>query len=181
MHAMDSILNISGSSLKSQNTINLFQNPVTILSWNLTSDQFVCELYIGIITTHHTAFCIGKHYLQWIQILFDVSMLPSLIWSIPWYHNTLYFFMFLKSESEWALLARYVYTWGIFYSDRDRTQTTKEQYTNIQIGNVQNGKNTIYNTDSYVWGLTCENLKWKHKYVWWINNCIIVLCVPCLI
>ncbi len=24
-------------------------------------------------------------------------------------------------------------------------------------------------------------LKWKNTYEWWINNCIIVLCVPCLI
>ncbi len=39
-------------------------------------------------------------------------------------------------------------------------------------------KNTIYNTDNYVWDLTCANLKWKNKNVWWINNCIIVLCVP---
>ncbi len=29
-----------------------------------------------------------------------------------------------------------------------------------------------------MWGLTCVNLKQKNKYVWWINNCIIVLCVP---
>ncbi len=66
-----------------------------------------------------------------------------------------------------------------FYSDRsstvqqndsDRTQTTKEQYTNIQMGNVQNGKNTIYNTcvrsDVQIWNEI-------NKYVWWINNCVV--------
>ncbi len=48
-----------------------------------------------------------------------------------------------KSESEWALLARYVYTYEEFvivtklhsateWQQRDRTQTTKEQYTNRQ-------------------------------------------------
>ncbi len=37
-----------------------------------------------------------------------------------------------------------------------RNRMTVTGYTNIQLGNVQNGKNTIYNTDSYVWGLTCK-------------------------
>ncbi len=77
---------------------------------------------------------------------------------------------------------------GICYSDRSSTVQQndsdrtghRQQKNNIQIGNVQNCKDTIYNTDNYVWGLTCANLKWKNKYVWWINNCIIVLCVPCL-
>ncbi len=39
---------------------------------------------------------------------------------------------------------------------QDKTQILKN---NIQIGNAQKSKNTIYNTDNYVWGLTCENLK----------------------
>ncbi len=49
----------------------------------------------------------------------------------------------LESESEWALLARYVYTYKAFvivaklhsateWQQQDRTQTTKEQYTNRQ-------------------------------------------------
>ncbi len=63
-------------------------------------------------------------------------------------------------------------------NDSDRTGH-RQQKDNIQIGNVQYGKNTIYNTDNYVWtGLTLCKLKWKNKYVWRINNCIIVLCVP---
>ncbi len=48
-----------------------------------------------------------------------------------------------ESESEWALLARYVYTYEEFvivtklhnateWQQQDRTQTTKEQYTNRQ-------------------------------------------------
>ncbi len=55
----------------------------------------------------------------------------------------------------------------------------RQQKNDIQIGNVQNGKNTIYNTDNYVkvWYVQIWNGK---KSVWWINNCIIVLCVPCL-
>ncbi len=77
---------------------------------------------------------------------------------------------------------------GICYSDRSSTVQQndsnrtghRQQKNNIQIGNVQNSKNTIYNTDNYVCtGLTCK--KKKKKAVWWINNCIIVSCVPCLI
>ncbi len=82
---------------------------------------------------------------------------------------------------------------GICYSYRsstvqknesNRTQITREQYTNIRIGNLQNGKNPIYNTDIYVWGLICANLKWKkNKCVWcqvfmrwiaWGRNCFCV-------
>ncbi len=89
----------------------------------------------------------------------------------------------LSSESERALLARYVYTHEEFVlvtlqNDSNRTGHG-QQNNNIQIDNVQNGKNKTYNTDNYVWGLTCANLNWK-KCVWWINSCIIVLCVPLL-
>ncbi len=67
-----------------------------------------------------------------------------------------------ESESEWALLARYVYTYKEFvivtklhsateWQQQDRTQTTKEQYTNIQIGNVQNSKNTMQYRQSCVY------------------------------
>ncbi len=38
-------------------------------------------------------------------------------------------------------------------------QDTDKIKNNIQIGNIQNSKYTIYNTDNYVWGLTCANLK----------------------
>ncbi len=71
-------------------------------------------------------------------------------------------FMISESESEWALLARYVYTYEEFvivtklhsateWQQQDRTQTTKEQYTNIQIGNVQNSKNTMQYRQSCVY------------------------------
>ncbi len=53
-------------------------------------------------------------------------------------------------------------------------QDTDNKRAIYYIGNAQNGKNTIYNTDNYVWGLTCANLKWKIS-VWWINNCIIYI------
>ncbi len=76
---------------------------------------------------------------------------------------------------------------GICYSDRSSTVQQndsnrtghRQQKNDIQIGNVQNGKNTIYNTDNYVkvWHVQIWNGK---KSVWWNNNCIIVLCVPCL-
>ncbi len=53
------------------------------------------------------------------------------------------------------------------FQQQDRTQTTKEQYTNIQIGNVQNSINTIYDIDNYVCtGLTCAHFEMKNKYVW---------------
>ncbi len=50
----------------------------------------------------------------------------------------------------------------IVYSDRsstvqqnDNDSTKHRQHkNNIQVGNVQNDKNTIYNTYNYVWGLT---------------------------
>ncbi len=70
--------------------------------------------------------------------------------------------LIIYSESEWALLARYVYTYEEYvivtklhsateWQQRDRTQTTKEQYTNIQIGNVQNSKNTMQYRQSCVY------------------------------
>ncbi len=41
-------------------------------------------------------------------------------------------------------------------NDRNRTGN-RQQKNNIHIGNVQNSKNTIYNTDNYVWtGLTSK-------------------------
>ncbi len=58
----------------------------------------------------------------------------------------------------------------ICYSDRRSTVQQNDsdrtghrlQKNNIQIYNVQNSKNTIYNTDNYVCtGLICANLKWK--------------------
>ncbi len=58
---------------------------------------------------------------------------------------------------------------GICYSDRSstvqqddssRTQIIKKN--SIQIDNVQNSKNTIYNIDNYVCtGMICANLKCK--------------------
>ncbi len=51
-------------------------------------------------------------------------------------------------------------------NDSDRTGL-RQQKNNIQIGNT---KNTIYNTDNYVWGLTCKFEMKNNKYVWWINN-----------
>ncbi len=95
-----------------------------------------------------------------------------------------------ESESEWALLARYVYTYEEFvivtklhsateWQQRDRTQTTKEQYTNVQIGNVQNSKNTmqyrqscVYRSDVQIWN---GKKKILYMYVWWINSCKIVV------
>ncbi len=58
-------------------------------------------------------------------------------------------------------MARYVYTYMEFVIVTEAPQCNRmtvtgyrQQKNNIQIGNVQNGKNTIYNTDNYVWGLT---------------------------
>ncbi len=58
------------------------------------------------------------------------------------------------SESEWALLARYVYTYEEFVIVTEAPQCNRtrhrQQKNNILIGNVQNGRNTIYNTEHYV-------------------------------
>ncbi len=89
---------------------------------------------------------------------------------------------------KWALLARYVYTYEEFVIVTEAPQCNRMTATgqdtdnkriiyNIQIGNVQNSKNTIYNIDNYVCtGLICANLKCKNKYVWWINNVNSVVC-----
>ncbi len=68
-----------------------------------------------------------------------------------------------ESESEWALLARYVYTYEEFVivteapqcnrmtATGQDTDNKREQYTNIQIGNVQNSKNTMQYRQSCVY------------------------------
>ncbi len=83
-------------------------------------------------------------------------------------------------ESEWALLARCVYTYEeivIVTEDPQCNRMTvtaqdRQQKNNIQIGNEQNDKNTIYNADNYACtGLMCKSE--KIKYVWWINNSVV--------
>ncbi len=58
-----------------------------------------------------------------------------------------------ESESELALLARYeefvIVDSSSTVQQSDRTGH-RQQKNNIQIGNVQNGANAIYNTDNYV-------------------------------
>ncbi len=57
-------------------------------------------------------------------------------------------------------------------------QEHRQQKNNIQIGNVQNSKNTMqYRSDVQIWNEKKINTN-LYIYVWWINNCIIVLCVP---
>ncbi len=72
---------------------------------------------------------------------------------------------------------------GICYSDRsstvqqndsDRIQTTKEQYTNRQCTKWQ--KHNIQYRQLCV--RSDVQILRRKKYVWCINNCIIVLCVP---
>ncbi len=66
---------------------------------------------------------------------------------------------------------------GICYGDRSSTVQQNDsirtghsqQKNNMQIGNVKNSENTIYNTDNYVWGLTCK-LKWNNKCVCWCHG-----------
>ncbi len=73
------------------------------------------------------------------------------------------------SESEWALLARYFYPYKEFVFVTEAPQCNRMTVTghrlqknNIQIGNVQNSKNTKYNTDNCVWEpVWLANLKWK--------------------
>ncbi len=96
--------------------------------------------------------------------------------------NSLIFYT-SESESEWALFARYVYTYEEFvivtklhsateWQQQDRTQTTKEQYTNIQIGNVKNGKNTMQYRQSCVYRSDmCKFEMEKKKYIYIIHVC----------
>ncbi len=72
-------------------------------------------------------------------------------------------------EWEWALLARYVHTRNLLKWQKLNSATEWQRRDT-------DNKTTIYN----VWGLTCVYLKWKNECVWWINKCILVLCVPCL-
>ncbi len=87
-----------------------------------------------------------------------------------------------ESESEWALLARYVYTYEEFvivtklhsateWQQQDRTQTTKEQYTNIQIGNVQNSKNTMQYRQSCVYRSDMCKFEMEKNYKKYICMC----------
>ncbi len=86
--------------------------------------------------------------------------------------------MRIRSESEWALLDRYIYT----YSDRSSTvqqndidriyKYTIRQCTKWQKHNIQY-RQLCVRSDVQIWNE-------KNKCVWWINICIIVLCVPCL-
>ncbi len=91
-------------------------------------------------------------------------------------------------ESEWALLAWYVYTYAEFVIVTEaplcnrRTATgqdtdNKVQYTNIQMYKMAKTQYTIQTVMCEVWHVQIWNIKIS---VWWINNCIIVLCVPCL-
>ncbi len=89
-----------------------------------------------------------------------------------------------ESESEWALFARYVYTYEEFvivtklhsateWQQQDRTQTTKEQYTNIQIGNVKNSKNTMQYRQSCVYRSDMCKFEMERKkiYIYIIHVC----------
>ncbi len=63
-------------------------------------------------------------------------------------------------------------------NDSNRTGH-RQQKNNIQIGNVQYSKNTIYNNQQLcVYRSDVQIWNEKNKNVWWINTCIIVLCVP---
>ncbi len=86
----------------------------------------------------------------------------------------------------------YVYTYEEFvivtkihsateWQHQDRTQTAKEQYTNIQISNVQNSKNTmqyrqscVYRSDMCKFEMKKKKKKKKilYMYVWWINSVV---------
>ncbi len=60
-------------------------------------------------------------------------------------------------------------------TDSDRTGH-RQQKNNIQIWNVQNGKNNIQYRQLC---MSHDVQIWNEKIsMWWINNCIIVLCVP---
>ncbi len=89
----------------------------------------------------------------------------------------------VQSESEWALLARYVYTYEEFAIVTEAPQCNRMTVTRQDTDN----KRIIYKytieamykmakTQYIIQTIMCEvwraNLKWKNKYVWWINNCV---------
>ncbi len=73
-----------------------------------------------------------------------------------------------ERKLDWAILpGMFTHTRNVIVTEapqcnrmgQDRTQITKNT---VQIGNVQNSKNTIYNIDNYVCtGMKCANLKSK--------------------
>ncbi len=66
-----------------------------------------------------------------------------------------------------SFIARYVYTYEEFVKVTNKVliatgQDTKNNIQIYKIGNVQKGKNTIYNIDYYeCTGMICENLRCK--------------------
>ncbi len=93
-------------------------------------------------------------------------------------------------ESEWALMAWYVYTYAEFVIVTEaplcnrRTATAtghRQQKYNIQIYKCTKWqKHNIQYRQLCVKSNMCKFEIKKNKCVWWINNCIIVLCVSCL-
>ncbi len=91
----------------------------------------------------------------------------------------------LLSEAEWALLARYVYTYEDFVIVTKAPQCNRMTAT----GQDTDNKRTIYKQAMYKWQkhyiqywqlcVRSDVQIWngKNKYVWWMNN-VIVLCVP---
>ncbi len=90
-----------------------------------------------------------------------------------------------------ALLARDVYTYEEFVIVTEAQQcnrmTATEQNTDnkITIYKFTNRQYTKWQKYNIQYRQLCVRsdmckLEMKNKYVWWINNCIIVLCVPCL-
>ncbi len=82
--------------------------------------------------------------------------------------KTAHFRVAFYSESEWALLARYVYTYAEFVIVTEAPQCNRRTAT----GQDTDNKSTIYKCTKWqktqytlqtvnVWGLTCANLKWK--------------------
>ncbi len=69
----------------------------------------------------------------------------------------------MRMRERMSFIARYVYTDGEFVlvtaPQCDRMTGHRRQKNNMQIGNVQNSKNTIYNTDNVCTGLVCAHLK----------------------
>ncbi len=134
--------------------MHLAQNHSKRKEKNIDSYKYLHFFYQNIFEMQYIAYsrCAQKLFVlqYYFTYVYDTNTAPVIIW-----------------EWEWALLARYVYTYKEFIiqklhsategQQRDRTQMIKE-YTNIQIGNVQNSKNTIYNVDNYVCRcLLCAN------------------------
>ncbi len=133
------------------------------------------QLMLSIKAHAFQKFTPHTHEYIYIFFLMGANMITcQIVWlnnAILWLICILYLTYF---KTYWSRLLPWLTWWG-------RRPLLTSRHWNIQIGNVQNRKNTIYDRQLCVQVWHVQIWKEKNKYVWCINNCIIVLYVPHLI